>query len=336
MKKAVSLLTLLSLIGSALVLSSCALFGVRIDRYHFPSSSLMGSVRTFDKDNNDFLSKQELEEAKSLLVISECSDLSGIEYLTNLETLTLLDCSNSTDLSGIEKLTNLKSLVLCNCTDSINLADVEFPDSLEVIEIHGGTFNETFVFDNEVTINEFKFRDCVFENGVLFKNDSVGYVEFGYCNNGECEASGDLVFEDCDSLYWFRGEFESEQERSCNIDLSGCDALDWLLISNDHEQIITSVDLSNCSTLSSFEIYGFDSYSDSGVKPELTLNICGCPNIEAAYILTNRVQELDISDCPYLISASEQTPYEKQWVGLVYESEDGYIEAENEQLVLIK
>jgi hypothetical protein len=111
--------------------------------------------------------------------------------------------------------------------------------------------------------------------------------------------------------------------------------LDWLLISIEKEQTIPSVDLSNCSKLRSFAIYEFgDYYGDN--KKEITLNISGCPNIEEANIASLHVQELDIRDCPHLISASEQTPSEQRFVGLRYESEDGWIEVNNEQLVFIK
>ena len=42
-----------------------------------------------DSDGNGYLSKKEVENAKSLIIWEQCDDLSGIEYLTNLETLSL-------------------------------------------------------------------------------------------------------------------------------------------------------------------------------------------------------------------------------------------------------
>ena len=313
-----------------LVLSSCSLIGVRIDKYHFPDQALRNAVSAYvDKDNNGFLTKEELEDSRILIVWGSCSDLSGVEYLTNLETLSLGECY---DLSGVEKLTNLKQLHISNqCPD---LSPVEKLTNLEEIRIECCEFNDTFVFDNEALVTNVIFRSCVFENGVIFKNNYVEYIEFGYCGNGECEASGDLVFADCDSLFWFRGEFDSEQERSCNIDLSGCDNLDWLTISGHREQIITSVDLSNCSKLRSFAISD-DDYDPAEIS-ELTLNISACPNIEDAYIWSIRLQEFDISDCPYLISASEQTPYVMDNCFLVYESEDGKITTREEPMVFVK
>jgi len=332
MKKVISLLTTLSLLGSVLVLSSCSVFGVRVDKHHFPDQALRTAVTTYiDKDKNGYLSKDEMEKCNNLIVWDSCSDLSGVEYLTGLEELALCNCS---DLSGIEHLTNLKSLILSDCPELSDLSGVVFPAGLEEIIIEASVFNDTFVFDNEVPIINFFFKACVFENGIVFKNDSVEYIEFGYCNYRESEASGDLVFADCDSLFWFRGEFNSEQERSCSIDLSKCDNLDWLLISGETEQMITSVDLSDCSILRSFSIYDGD-YDPEDIT-ELYLNISGCPNIEDVYIESIRLSELDISDCPHLISASEQTPSERGFGGLIYESEDGKITTQDESVVFKK
>lgn len=327
MKKAVSLLTLLSLLVSVIGLSSCSSFGVWINEWHFPDPGLRRAVRSYsDKDKDGYLSKKEMEESKTLIVWDQCSDLSGIEHLTNLETLALVNCS---ELSGVEKLTNLKEVSFSNqCPD---LSAFENLTNIEEIFIECCVFSETFVFDNKVPVTNFKFRDCVFENGVLFKNDSVEYIEFGYCGNGECEGSGDFVFADCEKLFWLRAEFDSEQERKFSVDLSGCDNLDWFLISSEGEQLVTSVDLSNCSTLRSFAISDRNNVDDT----EITINISGSPNIEEVS-LPEGIKEIDISDCPHLISASEQTPYEERFRGFIYESEDGYILTGNEHLVFIK
>jgi len=330
MKKVVSLISMLSLLGSALVLSSCSLFGIRVDEYHFPDRGLRNAVSGYvDTDNNDYLSKEELENSKILPVWGPCYDLSGVEYLTNLETIGFNECY---DLSGIEKLTNLKELDISNtCPD---LSAIEGLTNLEEISIENCVFSDTFVFDNEVPVNGLIFWDCVFEKGFVLNNDYVEYVKFGSNGYRTCEASGDFVLTDCDALYEFNADFESEQGQNCNIDLSECDNLDWFLISIETEQTITSVDLSNCSKLRSFSIYEFNKLNSVN-KTEITINISGSPNIESV-VLSESINELDISDCPNLISASEQTPSEKDFGGLIYESDNGYIDTANEQLVFIK
>ena len=330
MKKVVSLTSMLSLLGSALVLSSCSLFGIRVDEYHFPDQGLRNAVSGYvDKDNNGYLSKEELESSKILPVWGPCYDLSGVEYLTNLETIGFNECY---DLSGIEKLTNLKKLDISNtCPD---LSAIKGLTNLEEINIENCVFSDTFVFDNEVPVTDLVFRECAFENGFILNNDYVEKVEFGSQGFPTCEFSGDFVFTDCDALYEFNASIDSEQGRNCNIDLSGCDNLDWFLICIETEQTISSVDLSNCSKLRSFSIYEFNKLNSVN-KTEITINISGSPNIESV-VLSESINELDISDCPYLISASEQTPSEKNYGGLIYESDNGYIDTENEQLVFIK
>ena len=318
---------LLSFIVSVLILSSCSLFGVSINEKHFPDAASRGSVKSLDSDKNGYLSKKELEDATSLIVWEACYDLSGVEYLTNLESLTLV---KGADLSGIEHLTNLKSLEIGDkCPD---LSVVEHLTNLEQIQISDCVFSDTFVFDNEASVTNFIFRECVFENGVLFRNDSVEYIEFGYVGTGYCEARGDFVFADCDALFWFTAGFDAVEEQNYTIDLSGCDNLDWISISNENAQINTSVDLSNCSKLRAIAIYDLNLDDET----ELSLNISGSPNLEAVN-LPKDIKFLDIRDCPHLISASEQTPHSGEFhLTFIYESDDGYIETDNEQLVFIK
>ena len=333
MKKPLLLISILSLLVVILVLYSLNLFGIRISRWRFPDPALRNAVLTYvDTDRNDVLSKKELEDAKILIISGECNDFSGIKYLKNIERLSLHDCS---DLSGLEKLTNLKELSFSGqCPD---LSSLENMADLETIEFWNVEFSETFVLENSIPVKSVIFRSCVFEKGVLFKNDSAEYVEFGYCGNGECVANGDLIFKDCASLNSFRAEFDTyyfdiEQEQSCNIDLSGCNNLDWLSIWSEDKQRVPSINLSNCSKLSSFAIYDLH-YGDE--IAEINLNISGSPNINNIN-LPNGIKELDISDCPHLIAASEQTPHEgEDHTDIVYECEEGYIETSNEQLVFI-
>ena len=334
MKKALLLISILSLLVVILVLYSLNLFGIRISRWRFPDPALRSAVHTYvDKDKNDVLSKKELEDAKILIIYGECNDFSGIKYLKNIERLSLHDCS---DLSGLEKLTNLKDLsFIGQCPD---LSSLENMADLETIEFWNVEFSETFVLENNIPVKNVIIHSCIFENGIIFKNDSVESVEFGYCGNGECVANGDLIFKDCASLNSFRAEFDTyyfdiEQEQSCNIDLSGCNNLDWLMIWSEDKQRVPSINLSNCSMLNSFTIYDLH-YGDE--VADINVNISGSPNINIAKLATG-IKELNISDCPHLIAASEQTPHEGEYhSGIVYECEEGRIESDNEQLVFIK
>lgn len=300
----------------------CSMRGTPINKKHFPDSALMSGAWSFDLNHNGYLSKKELKEAKNLLIDDKCTDLSGIEYLTSLENLSL----NCSDLSGIEHLTNLETLnIYGNCPD---LSSVEKLPNLKKIKIRGVEFGETFVFDYDISVAEIEFYDCEFTKGILFDNDSVENVSFGYVFNGTCGVSGDVVFADCDGLVGFSAEFCNMKEQNYSVDLSGCDNLDWVSITD--EQVITSVDISDCRKLRSFTIYDYDHHDE----PELTLNISGCPNIDEVNLGSERLKKIDITDCPHLISASEQAPYKEDY-DYVYESEDGCISTHCEQLVFI-
>ena len=337
MKKAV--LLILSVLVCALGLYSCSVLGVRINDKHFPDWRLMSSVRRVDVNENGYLSKEELEAAKNLSILGPCSDLTGIEYLTNLETLTLVyGCS---DLSGIDNLTNLKTFRISEqCPDLSVLKNLT---NLETIEIHDCVFNETFVLDSEISAANLEFRCCVFEKGILINNNSVKKATFEYC-----AAIGDVVFSDCDGLNSFNAEFrpddkdlisclddlldreylEALQEKSCSIDLSGCENLDRVRVYNTG--VIDSIDLSDCSMLAEISLIDWRDKSD-----KITLNISGCPNIVSAHLGLRCLKELDISGCTNLISVTEQTPSDKDWC-LEYENEDVDFYCSNEKLVLIK
>ena len=316
--------------------------GIKINDRHFPDRALSNSVRILDLNQNGYLSKKELAEADTLGIWGPCRDLSGIEYLTNLKSLGINGCQFS-DLSGVEYLTNLEELHLSNiygqCPD---LSALENLTNLKELRIYESVFSEKFVFDNDISVTNLNFKYCVFEKGILFKNNSVEDV-----NVDECAACGEVVFADCDGLMDFDADFhpddydldwvlddykfdyfEALMEQSFSIDLSGCDSLERVFVHNTG--IISSVNLSNCSMLREIILSDWRDKSD-----EITLNISGCPNIDYAHIGLNGLKELDISDCPLLISVTEQTPSDKDYC-LEYESEDGYIWASNEKLKIIR
>ena len=339
------LILLLSLIASAFVLSSCSLLGIPIDNEHFPDFAVFTYVRGFDSNSNGYLSKKEVENAKSFIVWGDCYDLSGIEYLTNLESLSVIH-NHCTDLSGVETLTNLKTLTFEDqCPD---LSGIDKLTSLEKLALYDCVFSETFVFDNKSPVTEITFKCCVFEKGVLVKNDSVENVTFDGCG-----VIGDVVFADCDALKDFYADFdpadqdminhfygvydpeyfEAMKEQRYSVDLSGCDNLDYVRIEDG--QLISSVDLGDCGKLNAFSIFELYYYGEDNINDEATLNICGSPNIKYATVGLRGLKELDISDCPYLISLLETPPTSTEY-SIKYETDGGSLYCSNENVVFIK
>ena len=316
--------------------------GIKINDRHFPDTALQGSVRNYDLDKNGFLSDEELESMDALNIWGTCRNLAGIEYLTNLKILAITHCQCS-DLSGIEQLINLEELYISNIYDQCpDFSAIENLTNLKELRINESVFGETFVFENEISVADLNFNYCVFEKGIHFKNNSVENVTFY-----KCAACGDVVFADCDGLIDFDADFRPDDydldwvlddykadyfdalmEQSCNIDLSGCVNLVRARVYNTG--VITSIDLGNCSMLRRIILTDWHDKSD-----KISLNICGSPNIDYAHIALSGLKELDISDCPYLISAIEQTTSANEKY-LKYESEDGHFWASNEKLVIIK
>ena len=82
---------------------------VEINETNFPDATFRDYVKDFDKDGNDVLSPQEIAEVTEINVYNKSiSDLTGIKYFTELETLmcysnrlTSLDVSGCTELKGL-------------------------------------------------------------------------------------------------------------------------------------------------------------------------------------------------------------------------------------------
>ena len=105
---------LLALLAAAVLAPVAAMAsepqGVEINETNFPDETFRQYVKVnFDKDGNDVLSPQEIAEVTEINVYNKSiSDLTGIKYFTELETLmcysnrlTSLDVSGCTELKGL-------------------------------------------------------------------------------------------------------------------------------------------------------------------------------------------------------------------------------------------
>ena len=104
---------LLALLAAAVLAPVAAMASepqsVEINETNFPDATFRKYVKDFDKDGNDVLSPQEIAEVTEINVYNKSiSDLTGIKYFTELETLmcysnrlTSLDVSGCTELKGL-------------------------------------------------------------------------------------------------------------------------------------------------------------------------------------------------------------------------------------------
>ena len=104
---------LLALLAAAVLAPVAAMASepqsVEINETNFPDATFRKYVKDFDKDGNHVLSPQEIAEVTEINVYNKSiSDLTGIKYFTELETLmcysnrlTSLDVSGCTELKGL-------------------------------------------------------------------------------------------------------------------------------------------------------------------------------------------------------------------------------------------
>lgn len=105
-----AILLALCLILSLIPSEAFAEEGVALDSNNFPDTSFRTYVSMkFDKNQDDFLSTAEIEKATEIKYVGEpIQDLTGIQYLTNLQTLDCYGNSLTTlNLSGNTALTSL-------------------------------------------------------------------------------------------------------------------------------------------------------------------------------------------------------------------------------------
>lgn len=208
--------------------------------------------------------------------------------MDKFDRLNLVGCRN---FSGIEYLTNLK----CLCIGG---------------GVHLDCYDEPLCFDYDSTITELLIFDCEFLSGVSVKNSSsLEKLRIITCWGGELEVS------QCTNLTYLDVQFGANTEYY-TMKISGCDKLDRLYVRDNNN--LSELSLSDCNLLSYALI---SSYSDS----LSSFTVSGCPNINELFIMGSTIQEIDITGCPYLVSASKQDPNEDVGSLVNYISDDGMI-----------
>lgn len=226
-------------------------------------------------------------EALSIYDTNENGVLSQSE-MDKFDRLNLVGCRN---FSGIEYLTNLK----CLCIGG---------------GVHLDCYDEPLCFDYDSTITELLIFDCEFLSGVSVKNSSsLEKLRIITCWGGELEVS------QCTNLTYLDVQFGANTEYY-TMKISGCDKLDRLYVEDNNN--LSELSLSDCNLLSYALI---SSHSDS----LSSFTVSGCPNIKELFIMGSTIQEIDITGCPYLVSASKQGPNEDVGSLVNYYSDDGLI-----------
>ena len=119
--------------------------------------------------------------------------------------------------------------------------------------------------------------------------------------------------------------------------LAGCGKVDTTGKEDTQAEETEAVAENEAETESSEEIETVIEEETTQVQPgeEHLLFVNGYDKFFIVDSKGNKVNELDISDCPHLISASKQTSIGGEY-SVEYKSDDGHLYCSNEKLVLIK
>ncbi|MBR4341446.1 MAG: hypothetical protein IKP88_01840, partial [Lachnospiraceae bacterium] len=255
---------------------------VAINAENFPDDDFRDYVSEhFDSDGDGTLSVKEVKSAKSVYMYYDpdvppsymCYSLSGIEFLTSLESITVkyqsiktLDVTNNTKLVYLEcKDCGLESLNVTSCP------------KLEELYCPG---------------NDLESLDII----------SCPRLETLSCNYNLLTS---LNIASCPELT----KIECEGNQLTSLDLSACSKL-RRLICNDNQ--ITTLDLSPCPELRRLECNDNQITTLNVTScPELrelecndnqitTLDLTSCPILTELYCFNNQISSLDIVSCPVL------------------------------------
>ena len=141
------------------IITDTSSLGIAIDAANFPDANFRDFVKTYDKDNNGYLSEAELAAVTEMDCHSkDIADLTGIEHFT---ALTVLDCyDNKLTTLDVSKNTQLKTLWCSG--NQLTTLDVSANTALTVLDCGGNNLTELdvsahtaltelYCFDNNLT-----------------------------------------------------------------------------------------------------------------------------------------------------------------------------------------
>ncbi len=206
---------------------------VEINETNFPDETFRQYVKVnFDKDGNDVLSPQEIAEVTEINVYNKSiSDLTGIKYFTELETL--MCYSNRLTSLDVSGCTELKGLICYNN----QLAELDVSENAALVELNCLNNDLTSLDVSDCT--ELTYLDC--SDNRLTSLDVSKNTELGWLNcSGNRLTSLDL------SQNTELGWLNCSGNRLTSLDLSQNTKLNQLYCSDNQ---LTSLDVSKNTEL---------------------------------------------------------------------------------------
>ena len=278
---------------------------VAINETNFPDSNFRGFVsRVYDENNDGILNSTEIEKATmmncdgySLSASEKYTDLTGIKYFVNLESLSCINNNiKEIDVSGLTKLENfafdgnpLTSLDVSGCT---SLGGLRYGHkALTSLDVSGCTSLEyLYCYGNALT--NLDVSGCSSLNTLSCETNALTSLDVSGCTSLR-------------DLYCYTNALTS-------LDVSGCTSLRFL---DCHKNALTKLDVSDCTSLISID-YGYNMIPYEITVPD------GC------YLVSNDCNLKDISgnfSDGVTITWCGQNPYNQDYI-IYRKSGDGAFE----------
>ena len=264
---------LLALLAAAVLAPVAAMASepqsVEINETNFPDATFRKYVKDFDKDGNDVLSPQEIAEVTEINVYNKSiSDLTGIKYFTELETL--MCYSNRLTSLDVSGCTELKGLICYNN----QLAELDVSENAALVELNCLNNDLTSLDVSDCTA--LTYLDC--SDNRLTSLDVSKNTELGWLNCSENQLRSLDV-----SKNTALGSLYCSGNRLTSLDLSQNTNLKSLYCS---ENQLTSLDVSKNMNL----------YTLACSDNQLTsLDLSKNTKLNQLYCSGNRLTSLDVS-----------------------------------------
>ena len=235
---------------------------VKIDETHFPDDVFRAYIEKFDKDEDGFLSAEEIKKVTAIDVrgtkSKSCGDLKGIEYFTYLKTL---NCYGDNGKRGMA----------CDLDLSKNT-------KLESIGCHNTNIKSLKIGKNT------KLTKLVCYNTKLTKLDLSKCTGLRLLNCSECNLKS-LNVSGCKNL----ASLQCDHNVLTELDVSACKSLTRLLCDHNRLKKLSVKSLKSLSEL------------NCSYNKLTTLTLTGCKSLKVLQCIRNSLKKIDITSCTYLL-----------------------------------
>lgn len=271
---------------------------ILINETNFPDAEFRNDVSDIaDTDKNGSLSREEIESVTEL-GLGNISDLTGIGYFTELESLYCIEMSiQKLDLRGNTKLRELNisdtSVSELDLSGNTMLNDLSCKNTLLTeLDLSNNTELE-YLFVSDNILMDIKLGDKPKLKKILGTNNYLEEIDLSGCPNLETVQIDKNILTKIDVS-------NNPKLKYLNVANNAFKTLDVLLASGLEELVcsdnmLTELDLSANTALARLEC------SNNSLT---SINVSGCPSLMVFFCDNNKLKTLDVSNNPELLGVS--------------------------------